>query len=76
MVTTGVFWRWLGGLGLVIGIAAFITPLGILDDDPEDVFDMIGLIPFIGLAVWVVATSVGMIMKKEEPLPATTVSAR
>lgn len=73
MATTNVLWRWLGWLGLIIGIAAFITPLGILDDDPEDIFDTIGFIPFIGLAIWVVATGVGMFMKTEEPMPRTAV---
>ena len=43
--------------------------LGILDDDPEDVFDTIGFIPFIGFVIWVVATSIGMLMTKSEPLP-------
>jgi len=69
MLMTGVPWRWLGVLGIIIGIAAFIAPLGILDDDPEDVFDTIGFIPFIGSAVWLVATSVGMLMMKSEPIP-------
>ena len=64
---TGVLWKWLGYLGIVVGILAFITPLGILDADPEDIFDVIGFIPFIGFAVWLLATSIGMIMKKDEP---------
>jgi hypothetical protein len=71
MALTGVLWRWLGWLGLIIGIAAFITPLGILDEDPEDVFDAIGLIPFIGFAIWLLITSIGMLMKTEEPATVT-----
>jgi hypothetical protein len=71
MAQTGVPWRWLGWLGIVIGIVAFISPLGILDDDPEDIFDVIGFIPFIGIAVWVVATSIGLVMMKAEPQPST-----
>ncbi len=69
MLQTGVPWRWLGVLGIIVGVLAFITPLGILDDDPEDVFDTVGFIPFIGLVVWIVATSVGMLMTKSEPIP-------
>ena len=73
MVMTGVLWKWLGYLGLIIGILAFITPLGILDADPEDIFDVVGFIPFIGFAIWLLATSIGMLMKKEEPgMPVTT----
>jgi hypothetical protein len=72
MAMTGAFWKWLGYLGIVLGIIAFITPLGILDEDPEDVFDSIGFIAFIGLAVWVVAASVGMLMKDTDPVGMTT----
>ena len=69
---TGVLSRWLGWLGLIIAVAAFIAPLGILDEDPEDIFDVIGFIPFIGLVIWVVLTGIGMLMKAEEPTPVVT----
>ena len=68
---TGVVWRWLGYLGIIVGIAGFIAPLGILNDDPEDVFDIIGFIfVFLGFAIWGLILSIGMIMMKEEPAPA------
>jgi hypothetical protein len=72
MAMTGVFWKWLGYLGIVLGILAFISGLGILDQDSEDVFDTIGFIPFIGLVVWLLATSIGMLMKDTDPVLATT----
>jgi hypothetical protein len=73
MIQTGVLWRWLGYLGLVVAIAALITPLGILDEDPEDIFDTLGIIPFLGLAIWLLLTSIGMLMIKAEPMPRVTV---
>ena len=72
MIQTGVLWGWLGWLGLIVAITAFITPLGILDEDPEDIFDTIGFIPFIGFAIWLLLTSIGMLMIKTEPLPRVT----
>lgn len=60
---TGVLWKWLAVVGLIVTIAAVLTPLGVLDDDPEDVFDTIGFVGFIGAAIWVLLISIGMIMK-------------
>jgi hypothetical protein len=65
---TGVLWQWLAILGVIAGIAGLLTPLGILDDDPEDIFDLIGFIAYIGFAVWLLLTSIAMVMKKDTPL--------
>jgi hypothetical protein len=67
---TGVLWRWTGVLGAVAGLLAVISPLGILDDSSEDVFDILGFIGFIGLALWVLAISICMLLKQEEPVAA------
>jgi hypothetical protein len=74
MVQTGVLWRALGYLGIIVGITAFIAPLGLLDDDPEDVFDVIGFIPFIGFMLWLLLTCIGMLMIKTEPVARGEVS--
>jgi hypothetical protein len=68
---TGVLWRWLAILGVIVAIAGFITPLGILDADPEDPFDFVGFIAFLGFAVWLVLTSIAMILRKEAPATGT-----
>jgi hypothetical protein len=68
IATTGVVWRWVGYLGIIVAIAAFIGPLGILDDDPEDVLDIIGFVgAFLGWAIWALLLSVAMIRMTEEP---------
>jgi hypothetical protein len=72
---TGALWRWLGFAGIVIGVLALILPAGIIGaspaDDPEEgIFGIVGLITFFGLMIWFLLASIGMVMLKEEPLPA------
>jgi hypothetical protein len=43
--------------------------LAILADNPDD--SVLGFIGFLGGALWVLITSIAMIMKKEAPVPAT-----
>jgi hypothetical protein len=66
--TTGVLWRWLAIFGAIVGILAIVAPLSILDDDPEGPLAFVGFIAFLGLAIWVLATSIGMILRKVEPV--------
>jgi hypothetical protein len=68
MVQTGVLWRWLGGLGIIVGIAAFVEGLWLLSPD-SDFWEAFGFIPFIGFAVWLLLTGVAMFMKQTEPVP-------
>jgi MFS family permease len=67
---TGALWRWTGVLGAIAGLLAVISPLGILDDNSDDIFDLLGFFGFIGLALWVLAISVCMLLKQEEPVAA------
>jgi hypothetical protein len=71
ILRTGVLWRWLGVLGIIVGVLGALTPLSILNDDSEDIFDLAGFVVFIGLALWFLFTGIAMLMKKEEPMPAT-----
>ena len=68
MVSTGVLWRWLGALGIVVGIAGLIEPLYVVEPD-SGVFEALGFVLFIGFALWLLLTGVGMVVLKEEPLP-------
>ena len=62
------FWTWLGWFGVVIGALALVSALSILSDDPEDsAFGFLGFIALIGLALWIVATAVGMWMRGTPP---------
>jgi hypothetical protein len=61
-------WRFIGAFGLIVGVLALLAPLGILDDDPEDFFDILGFIAFAGLAIWLLATSIALAATREEPV--------
>ena len=63
---TGVLWKWLAIIGSIVAVCAFISPLALLDEDIEDgTFGLFGFVAFIGLAVWMLITSIGMLMKRE-----------
>lgn len=68
IAASGVVWRWLGAGGLIIGAAALLAPLGILNDNPDDVFDTLGMIVLIGFAIWTLVLSIAMVMRQEEPV--------
>jgi hypothetical protein len=63
---TGVLWKWLAIIGVIAGICALIGPLALLDEDVEEgTFGLFGFAAFIGLAIWMLLTSIGMLMKRE-----------
>jgi hypothetical protein len=73
ILTTRVFWSWLGWLGVVVAVLAVIGMLSPLQNDPEGVLSILGLIGFIGFGVWIVAASVALL---QTPSPtATTATA-
>ena len=66
---TGVLWRWLALLGLVVGILAIIAPLAVLDADPEGALAGIGFIGMLVAGLWVLLVSAAMVMKRSLPAP-------
>jgi hypothetical protein len=74
---TGVLWKWLAILGFVVGIAALISPLSIVEGDVEDgAFAIAGFISFLGFAIWLLATSIGMLMKRDVLVPSPPAAGR
>ena len=67
--TSSILWKWLAILGFILGIAAILSPLWLIDGDMDGPLGILGFIAFLGLAVWILATSIGMIMRKVEPVP-------
>ncbi len=67
---TGVFWRWLGLVGLLVAVLAAIAGASYFDSDPEGAVAQIGFIagPLGGL--WLLVVSIAMIMKQEAPASA------
>ena len=63
---TGVLWKWLAILGFIVGVAALISACALIDGDLEEgIPAILGFIGFLGLAVWMLITSIGMLMKRE-----------
>lgn len=66
---TGVIWRWLAILGLIVGLAGVIGTAGILDRDPMNgVLGIFGIIGFLGSALFLLLVSVAFAMMKDEPV--------
>ena len=69
ILQTGVLWRWLALIGLVTAVFAAIGGLSYLDSDPEGTLVMIGGVSFPLAGLWILLTSVNMILKREAPAP-------
>lgn len=67
MLGTGVLWKWLGALGIVDAIFLVVSRFGLLSANPESAPDIMGFLATIGFGLWLLLTSIGMIMRKEEP---------
>jgi hypothetical protein len=59
---------WLGVLTLIEGVLAVLSPLAILAEDPND--SVLGFLAFPGAAIWILATSIVLILKREAPVAA------
>jgi hypothetical protein len=59
---------WHGVLTLVAAVLATISLLGILAENPDD--SVLSWIGFIAAGIWVLITSILLIMKKEAPVAA------
>ncbi len=67
ILRTGALWRWLGGFGVIFAIAAVISTLAVLNDDPMGPLGVLGFIVFIALGVWILIAGAGMLMKQAPP---------
>ena len=69
ILRTKALWQWLGWLGLIFTIAAVISSLSVLNDDPNSPLGIMGFIVFISYGVWILIASVGMWLKEAPPEP-------
>jgi hypothetical protein len=59
---------WLGILTLIEGILGLLGPLGTLADNPND--SVLSFLAWPGLGIWILITSIVLLMKKEAPVAA------
>ena len=67
---TGVLWRWLPLLALVVIVFVVIAGASTLTSDPDGALGGIGFIGFPFFGLWVLLVSVNMILKREAPAAA------
>ncbi len=69
---TGVLWRWLPLLALVAIVFAVIFGANSLSSDPDGALGGIGFIAVLATSLWILLTSINMILKKDAPAAAAT----
>lgn len=65
ILKTGVFKRWIGWAGLIIGIAAFISIVTLVENDPQGLFATLNGFVWLTYFLWIVILSIEMIRKPE-----------
>ena len=68
-VGTAALRRWVGVLGLVIGVGLLLWPLGLLPQHLDNVFNVVGFLAFLLALAWVVITSIAL-LRSRQPDPA------
>ena len=69
VLRTGVFWRWLAGLGFLAAILQIVGAAWPIDGDEEGALAILGFIGAPLTLLWILLSSIGMLMMKEEPAP-------
>lgn len=65
ILRTGVFKRWIGWAGLIIGFAAFISIVTLIENDPQGFFATLNGFVWLTYFLWIAALSIEMIRKPE-----------
>lgn len=66
ILRTGVFWRWLGWTGIVIGLAAFTGSAALVENHPNGPFATISTFTWLAYFLWIVVASIGLIKIRDE----------
>jgi hypothetical protein len=69
IVRSGVLWRLLGAVGLIAAVLLVIGNAWALDGDPEGTVGSVGIIGFPLTFLFVIVSSIALLMKSEEPSP-------
>jgi len=69
ILRTGVLWRWLAGLGLLAALLLVVGAAWTIDGDEDGALATLGFIGAPATLLFIILTSINMIMMKEEPAP-------
>jgi len=69
VLRTGVLWRWLAGLGFLAAVLLVIGAAWPIDGNEEGALAIGGFIGAPLTLLWILISSIAMIMMKEEPAP-------
>ena len=75
ILRTGVMWRWLAALGLISAVLMIIGAAWPIDGDEEGAIAIPGFIGFIGAALWILISSINLLMRTQEPAPTERAAA-
>ncbi len=67
ILRTGVFWRWLGWAGALIGIAAIGGAAALVENDPGGLFATTSTFSWLAYFLWIAAASIGLIRERNDP---------
>jgi len=69
VLRTGVLWRWLAALGFLAAVLLVIGAAWPIDGDEEGALAILGFIGAPLTLLWILLSSIRLIMMKEEPAP-------
>jgi hypothetical protein len=69
VLRTGVLWRWLAALGFLAAVLLVVGAAWPIDGDEEGALAILGFIGAPLTLLWILISSIGMVMMKEEPAP-------
>jgi hypothetical protein len=75
VLRTGVLWRWLAALGFLAAVLMIIGAAWPIDGDEEGALAIPGFIGPPLTLLWILISSIALIMMKEEPAPTERASA-
>jgi len=75
VLRAGVLWRWLAALGLLAAVLLIIGAAWTIDGDEEGALAILGFIGAPLTLLWILLSSIKMIMMKEEPAPTERATA-
>jgi hypothetical protein len=75
VLRTGVLWRWLAALGLIAAVLLLIAAAWPIDGDDEGAVAVLGFIGAPLTMLWIIISSINLLMMKDEPVSKERVSA-